>query len=228
MSNEQTTKVHPNLNEKLDNTDSSNGGLVYSENKEVARLSTGEICKILSLPNSDVTMDDVEVMKKKPRMPKYNQSAKTIQSFQSNVEKSRTSRQVDETPVKSPGLMPNSTKASQNRMVNIKNNQGGGAANPNESRNAAPVEGAGSGLHKSYNGNIRHGGGLQPTGYKGSMMPMINSGKGLPGDPNAGGQQTNAANLQAHPKSSGFRSNRNSHHDPALNPQQNYDGSQKW
>lgn len=41
VSNEQTpnTKASPNQNEKIDNSDSSNGGLVYSENKGVIHLS---------------------------------------------------------------------------------------------------------------------------------------------------------------------------------------------
>jgi hypothetical protein len=51
------------------------------------------------------------------------------------------------------GLMPNSTKASQNRILNLK-------STTNDSRNDS-VEGTGTGLHKSYNGNIsKHGGGL--------------------------------------------------------------------
>lgn len=85
VSNEQTAKpTNPNLNEKIDNTDSSNGGLIYNDNKDVMYMTKDEICKHLNLPNGDVNYSDVEVMKKKPRMPKFNASAKTINSFASN------------------------------------------------------------------------------------------------------------------------------------------------
>jgi hypothetical protein len=81
--------------------------------------------------------------------------------------------------------MPNSTKASQNRMFNLKNtNNQGGASGVADSRNDG-AEANNNNLHKSYNGNIaRQGGGLQPQGYKGNIMPMINSGKGLSTDNN--------------------------------------------
>lgn len=93
VSNEQTSKPPgPNQNEKLDNSDSSNGGLIYSENKEVTNITNEEICKRLNLPNFDVTLYDVEVMRKKPRMPMYNHSSKTIHSMQSNQQDKRMSR----------------------------------------------------------------------------------------------------------------------------------------
>lgn len=173
-------------------------------------------------------------MTNKPRMPKYHQSAKTITSYQSHAngpEKSRTSRQTaggqpEESPAKGGAHMPNSTKASQNRIINLKNTQAG--AGGQESRNDG-VEGGGAGVHKSYNGGMpRQGAGLQPTGFKGGMMPMINSGKGLLNEQQHPGDQP-GAHAQAHPKSSGFRSNRNSHYDPqSLNLQQNCEGNQKW
>lgn len=56
-------------------------------------------------------------------------------------------------------------------------------------------------------------------------MPIISSGKGLTPEQSAADQAN--AHTQAHPKSSGFRSNRNSHYD-TVNLQQNNDGSQKW
>lgn len=111
MSNEQTSKPSgPNQNEKLDNSDSSNGGLIFNENKEVSNLTNDDISKRLSLPNFDVSLFDVEVMRKKPRMPKFSQSSKTIQSHQSQ-DKKISRQQQEESPMK-PGLMPNSSKAS--------------------------------------------------------------------------------------------------------------------
>jgi hypothetical protein len=76
VSNEPPCKsANPNQNEKIDNTDSSNGGLIYTENKDANTLTTGEVCKLLSLPNHDLDINDVEIMKKKPKMPNYDLSS---------------------------------------------------------------------------------------------------------------------------------------------------------
>lgn len=53
----------------IENLDSANGGLAYTENAEVLHLTKEEISSKLALPNLDVAFDDIETMKLKPRMP---------------------------------------------------------------------------------------------------------------------------------------------------------------
>lgn len=57
---------------ELDNHDSSNGGLMYSENKEVSNATKDDCNRILHLPNTDLVYADVEKMVNKPRMPNIN------------------------------------------------------------------------------------------------------------------------------------------------------------
>jgi hypothetical protein len=118
--------------------------------------------------------------------------------------------------------MPNSTKASANRVVNLQGHPNASTSVSAESSNEqnGGLEPSGkppssNNVHKSYNGNIIRQGGLQPTSLgKGQLMPNIGSGKQL--DNNA-------------PKSSGFRSGRNNQHfEHSLPLQQNFENSQKW
>jgi hypothetical protein len=53
----------------IENLDSANGGLAYTENQDVLHLTKDEICQRLNIPNMDVTFDDIESMRMKPRMP---------------------------------------------------------------------------------------------------------------------------------------------------------------
>lgn len=53
----------------IENLDSANGGLAYTENQDVLHLTKDEICSRLNIPNMDVTFDDIESMRMKPRMP---------------------------------------------------------------------------------------------------------------------------------------------------------------
>lgn len=163
--------------EKIDNSDSSNGGLVYSDNKEVSNLTRDDICKVLSLPNIDLSYDDVQVMTKKPRMPKQNISNKTIPSLGGGIEK--LPRSSGDEQLHGKGVVPNSTKASHSRMFNM---PPGGQAAPETARNDNSMQEQPGNIHKSFNGSIsKQGGGLQPTtNYKANMMPVIGSGQGLP------------------------------------------------
>lgn len=202
--------------EKLDNSESSNGGLVYSANKDVQGQTKEDICKLLSLPNIDVTFDDVQAMTKKPRMPKQNISNKTIPSLGSGTDKHQ--RGTTDEQALSKAAMPNSTKASHSRMFSMP--LGSQVAAPETSR-VDNAHDQSSNIHKSYNGGIpKQGSGLQPsTNYKGqgALMPVIGSGPGLP--------------TEQAPKSSGFRSNRNQQYDYNLNlggPQQYDNSQQKW
>lgn len=52
----------------IENLDSANGGLAYTENSEILHMSKDEICQRLNIPNLDLTFDDIELMKMKPRM----------------------------------------------------------------------------------------------------------------------------------------------------------------
>lgn len=54
----------------LENQDSSNGGLIYSENHEMIQASKEDVIKALLLPNTDLVYDDVQKMMNKPRMPR--------------------------------------------------------------------------------------------------------------------------------------------------------------
>ena len=56
-------------NATLENLDSYNGGLVVSENVEAINYTKDDANKILSLPNFDLTYNDVEIMRVKPRIP---------------------------------------------------------------------------------------------------------------------------------------------------------------
>lgn len=56
-------------NATLENLDSYNGGLVVSENVEAINFTKDDANKILSLPNFDLTYNDVEIMRVKPRIP---------------------------------------------------------------------------------------------------------------------------------------------------------------
>lgn len=194
--------------EKIDNADSSNGGLVYSENKEVSGLNRDDICKALALPNLDLSYEDVQVMIKKPRMPKQNISNQTIPSLSGGIDK--LPRTSGEEQMHAKGAIPNSTKASHSRMFNM---PPGGQAAPETTRNDNAMHeqqqpgGQPGNIHKSFNGSMpKQGGGLQPTtNFKGNMMPVIGSGQGLPTD--------------QLPKSSGFRTNRNQQYEYNLNLQ---------
>ena len=53
----------------IENLDSANGGLAYTENTEVLHITKEEISQRLALPNADVNFDDIEIMRSKPRMP---------------------------------------------------------------------------------------------------------------------------------------------------------------
>jgi len=53
----------------IENLDSANGGLAFTENAEVLHVTKEEISQRLSLPNADVNFDDIEIMRSKPRMP---------------------------------------------------------------------------------------------------------------------------------------------------------------
>jgi hypothetical protein len=56
-------------NASLENLDSYNGGLVVSENIEAINYTKDDANRILSLPNFDLTYNDVEIMRVKPRIP---------------------------------------------------------------------------------------------------------------------------------------------------------------
>lgn len=63
----QPTNANPH-NAPVENPDSCNGGLVFSENAEVQAFTKEDIIRILALPNSDLSYTDVEKMVNKPRM----------------------------------------------------------------------------------------------------------------------------------------------------------------
>jgi hypothetical protein len=111
-------------------------------------------------------------------------------------------------------------------MFNIKNVNS--TVSTDSGKNDSSIDN-GSGVHKSYNGSIsrQNAGGLQPTSYKGQqLMPIIGSGKNL-NDSNSGAQGQPPLPIQ---KTTGFRSNRNSHHENALtltSPEGSI-GANKW
>ena len=72
----------------IENLDSANGGLAFTENTEVLHITKDEISQRLALPNSDVLFDDIEIMKSKPRMP---QQKKLKVSRHGNMHKVTTS-----------------------------------------------------------------------------------------------------------------------------------------
>ena len=66
--------TNPNSqNAPLENLDSSNGGLQFTENTEVISLSKTEVEKTLNLPNGDLNFSDTEKIISKSRMPKLRQ-----------------------------------------------------------------------------------------------------------------------------------------------------------
>lgn len=56
-------------NHHLENKDSSNGGLIFYENIEVLNYVKDDVIKLMNLPNKDLTIEDVELIPTKPRMP---------------------------------------------------------------------------------------------------------------------------------------------------------------
>jgi hypothetical protein len=56
-------------NAVLDCTNSANGGLQMLDNRDVQTVTKDDIARILSLPNIDLSIDDVQTMVKKPKMP---------------------------------------------------------------------------------------------------------------------------------------------------------------
>ena len=53
----------------LENKDSSNGGLHFYENVEVLNYQKDDVIKLMNLPNKDLTIEDVELIPSKPKMP---------------------------------------------------------------------------------------------------------------------------------------------------------------
>lgn len=53
----------------IENTDSSNGGLLFYDNHATLQLQVEDVNRVLNFPNIDVNYNDAEVIKSKPRMP---------------------------------------------------------------------------------------------------------------------------------------------------------------
>jgi hypothetical protein len=49
--------------------DSSNGGLMFYDNTKYMNMNSHEVKSLLQLPNIDINIDDIEIMKSKPKMP---------------------------------------------------------------------------------------------------------------------------------------------------------------
>ena len=49
-------------NTMVENNDSSNGGLQYIENTETIQMTKEEIAAKISMPNLDLTLDDIDIM----------------------------------------------------------------------------------------------------------------------------------------------------------------------
>lgn len=56
-------------NHALENKDSSNGGLVFEDNVQVLNMTKDDVVKHCNLPNKDLTIDDIELIPTKPKMP---------------------------------------------------------------------------------------------------------------------------------------------------------------
>lgn len=66
--NREITNANVNYNGNIECPDSSNGGLTYVDNKEVADYSKDDICKKINIPNIDLNLMDCQTMVKKPKM----------------------------------------------------------------------------------------------------------------------------------------------------------------
>ena len=53
----------------VDNTDSSNGGLIFADNTDTVNMSKEDMVRLMNLPNGDLSLDDIEKIPTKPKMP---------------------------------------------------------------------------------------------------------------------------------------------------------------
>ena len=116
-------------NHPVDNNDSANGGLQLLENTETLSLSKEELVKYCSVPNIDMTIEDVELIKAKPRMPISKRQKISRHQVMKNIsyEQGQTGQKASAANVpddKKP-LSPVIRRSAINNLVGSPQNQSG-------------------------------------------------------------------------------------------------------